>query len=358
MVPFEDDTATLPKGCAVCGKTETLLRCSACKVLTYCGRDHQTQHRSAHKSACNAVKKARQVSDQAKQDLINNPTFLNDNPFVHHVGNFSRLPETRPYVMSISRLIRAIQLIQHADSMQAELDCLMDMLRLGPDIDTGLRESIPTVMIRLNKDQECYDFLKWWETRANDDNAKFLDIKNADILESVDFVRSKRHGELPMTLSLMLLKIKFLIDLLKLQEIEGKITEMKAEIQSGALEGPAPQLMEIFLADFRGRGLASPAIRARADLLDGQDLSPKINTLKQQIDKLYDVINNHNKHVWPTMKYPDKVLAQTPHPINVFAMGSEEEMKIALHQTWPAWAEIPGSLEFIIFKIDGISHLL
>ncbi|KAJ5921720.1 hypothetical protein N7454_009194 [Penicillium verhagenii] len=358
MAPAEDEPAILPKGCAMCGKTDTLLRCSACKVLTYCGRDHQTQHRPAHKFACNDVKKARQVSDQAKQDLINNPTFLNDNPFVHHVGNFWKLTETRPYMLSLSRLIHAMQPMQHADSLQAELDCLMDMLRLCPGDNMGIRESVPGAMIRLNKDQECYDFLKWWETRARDDNAKYLDIKNADILESVDFVRSKRCGELSMALSLMLLKIKFLLDLIKLQEIEGKITEMKAGIQSGALkDSPPPHVMEEFFANFRGTGLASPAMRARADLLDGRDLSPKINALKQQIDKLYDVIDNQNKHVWPAMNDPDKVLAQ--EPTNVFAMGSEEEMILALHQTWDAWAEIPGSIEFIVFRINGnITKLL
>ena len=38
-------------GCAVCGDTNAK-RCSRCRLVTYCGKDHQRQHWKIHKQFC------------------------------------------------------------------------------------------------------------------------------------------------------------------------------------------------------------------------------------------------------------------------------------------------------------------
>ena len=56
--PVQAKTA-LPWGCAICDTKEDLKTCTACGVLSYCSRDHQSQHRKKHKELCNFVKHTR-----------------------------------------------------------------------------------------------------------------------------------------------------------------------------------------------------------------------------------------------------------------------------------------------------------
>jgi len=39
-------------GCRVCGKTEKTRKCARCKVVTYCGREHQREDWRVHKNVC------------------------------------------------------------------------------------------------------------------------------------------------------------------------------------------------------------------------------------------------------------------------------------------------------------------
>ncbi|KAL8377052.1 hypothetical protein RB595_007946 [Gaeumannomyces hyphopodioides] len=38
--------------CKVCGKTEGMMRCGRCKVIAYCGKEHQKQDWKIHKRIC------------------------------------------------------------------------------------------------------------------------------------------------------------------------------------------------------------------------------------------------------------------------------------------------------------------
>lgn len=53
--------------CHVCkssGNESILKKCGTCKLISYCGRDHQKQHWRQHKSLCQAVAKILEQSDQ------------------------------------------------------------------------------------------------------------------------------------------------------------------------------------------------------------------------------------------------------------------------------------------------------
>lgn len=78
-----------------------LLRCSACRGVRYCSREHQAADRSKHKSACNKIKKAR-VRLAEEEDLVRNatPNFMTPaNAFETHVGRFYGLVSTRDYIL-------------------------------------------------------------------------------------------------------------------------------------------------------------------------------------------------------------------------------------------------------------------
>jgi hypothetical protein len=47
---------------------------------------------------------------------------------------------------------------------------MQDMQRLRRSDNLGLRDMMPAIMLRLDLDQECYDFVKWWVTCDPDGN--------------------------------------------------------------------------------------------------------------------------------------------------------------------------------------------
>ncbi|KAJ5246354.1 hypothetical protein N7468_001337 [Penicillium chermesinum] len=352
MSDSEAETLLLPTGCPLCEKAEHLRRCSGCRILQYCGQDHQRQHWPEHKSACNGVRQARKSVEASKQALINNPVFKDDDPFVNHIGNFWKIRETRPYMTEMSKFSQKIRMIRHADAVQAELDTYMEILRLCPGDNMGVRGSVPGALLRLNRDQDCYDFIKWYETLDwnSDYVTNFLNIKNADVFEPVDFVR-KNFG-LTQRVCLILLKIKLLIEILKLQNMDGYLDQAKADYQAnGDKEAPPPELLNAYLKEHRNKAITSQALRARDDLVNGQELSNQIDTLKKQIDELYDIIDEQNKHMWPAMSNPEEALNRGP--AGAFMLGSDEEMRITLNETILAWLETPGAIQFINFKIHG-----
>lgn len=72
-------------------------------------------------------------------------------------------------------------------------------------------------MLRLGQDQECYDFIKWWETGAEHHvwggmSLPYLPIRDADVLEKTDFLLH-RYGNLWYLVAIQLLKFKMLIDI-------------------------------------------------------------------------------------------------------------------------------------------------
>ncbi|KAJ5491569.1 hypothetical protein N7539_003136 [Penicillium diatomitis] len=79
----------LPSGCAVCGHQDDLFICSGCKALPYCGRDCQIADRPAHKAACSAIKKARNVMATEEQKLRHHPgdVMMSKDPFTSCVGH-------------------------------------------------------------------------------------------------------------------------------------------------------------------------------------------------------------------------------------------------------------------------------
>lgn len=53
-------------------------------------------------------------------------------------------------------------------AMEAALEHSLDMLRLCRRDNQGVRSGIPGLYLRLGKDRECYDLIKWYLTHDPD----------------------------------------------------------------------------------------------------------------------------------------------------------------------------------------------
>ena len=73
-------------------------------------------------------------------------------------------------------------------------------------------------MLHLSKDQICYDFLKWYITVAPtsdffNTSLPFLDIHNADALESIEYIEESNWMDLDLSVLVAMLLVKMRISM-------------------------------------------------------------------------------------------------------------------------------------------------
>lgn len=80
--------------------------------------------------------------------------------------------------------VNALKQIKTAPSVQIAFDEVWDMLRLCRSDNMGMRDLIPGLFLRLGKNQECYDFIKWHAQDHYDyDWGKYLRVSISQFLE-------------------------------------------------------------------------------------------------------------------------------------------------------------------------------
>ncbi|CAG8386228.1 unnamed protein product [Penicillium salamii] len=338
-------TTEMPSGCSICRKKEGLLVCSGCKVLPYCNRDHQIADRPAHKSACSAIRRARVKMEKEEQILRNHPgnIMMSADPFTNSVGHFWGVLETRDYMRARLTLVRAMEDVNHSQSAEARLNHFMDMLRLCRSDNMGVRDIVPGLMLRLNKDQECYDFIRWWQV-VNEDSRydwgnidlPYLDVKNADVFEPVKAFCGN-FPDLSHLTCLCLLKIKLLFEVMRLQQSTASL----------GLVFPREILDLIQLSVPR-----SSVVRASHDIMFGDSdvREAIIDKLKVQINIIFSAVEKANEHFWPALIDPYIDLTENPQ---FYSAGSVEEMLLVLQYNRDAWLETPGAIDFIKVKVNG-----
>jgi len=189
-------------------------------------------------------------------------------------------------------LVEALLKVNTAAAVQDALDNLLDMLRLCPGDNMGMRSEVPALFIRLGQDQECYDFIKWWNTTGSSGDYEtgpgepFLDIKGADMLEALDKSVVAIYPDLNRTIGLTLLKIRLLFDLRQLHN-------------AAALRAKAPQeIVDTIRSHLASATIASSPTLLR-DVQNGKDLQPYMDLLESQLWTLYGVVVKANVHFWP-----------------------------------------------------------
>ena len=211
--------------------------------------------------------------EERKLRAIPPDMFLPANIFEEHAGHFWGILETRDYMRARYGVIEALMKVKTFEAIEAALEMCMENHRLCRGDNQGIRDITPHLMLRVGKDQECYDFIKWYSTTGQegdydwgDMDLPYLDVKNAYVLEPVDLY-TRKYGDLSHTVAITLLKIRLLQDLKALQN-------------STAVGGKVPREL---LDNIRGQ-LVSTIILGRKDIMDSDDQSERIQVLEKQVD--------------------------------------------------------------------------
>src|SRR4051794_23568030 len=115
-------------------------------------------------------------------------------------------------------VVEALVKIQTFEAVQAALGHILEMLRLCRGDNMGVRDHAPALFLRLGKDQDCYDFCKWYATEGQRGDYDwgnmelgFLDVKNADTFESPKLWTGE-WTDLSHAVAVTLIKVRLLID--------------------------------------------------------------------------------------------------------------------------------------------------
>ncbi|XP_044716967.1 MYND finger domain-containing protein [Hirsutella rhossiliensis] len=316
-----------PRACELCRLKDNVKRCAACQAVYYCGRECQLADRDEHKIACNVVKKARLHYEREYVKLRDMPgdALTPERMFETCVGHFWGILETRPYMRARYGLVDSLLLSYGtaggpAELVQTALDHLLDMMRLCRGDNMGLRQVIPALYIRLARDQDAYDLIKWYATTGQDPDydwgdmdLPFLDIHDADVLEPLPAVRV--------------------------------LLDLRAVQNAGlALYGAKPQE----IVDLIRGHLVGPVLRARPELLLAQpdETARLAHTIKTQIQQLYHVVHSYSPHFWDLLiENPDAGVLQRPS--GPYAKRSRDEALLMVGYCYAAWYETPGAVDVL-----------
>ena len=313
-----------------------LSRCTGCHVARYCSKEHQVQHRQEHKSVCNKIKKCRTKLDK-EDDAVRNatPDFMTPaNAFETDVGHFWGITSTRDYVRARFELADTVRRLGTLDGVIEALGHLRDMLRLCRGDNMGVRDLIPTMMLQLDQDAECYDFVKWYQTEGVRDDydwsnidSPFLNIKGANVLEDVGYL-NRKYLRVQHISAVMLLKLKLLIDIINIKLARKVIAARLPPELWGRVE------LHVIRSPVSRQWVGKPY----------QDITGIQQKLEIHVKLLSRAIHNINEYFVDALLNADEHLSSRPE---YYSQGSFEEIELLLQYSYAAWWQHDGVLELL-----------
>ena len=162
------------EACLGCRQTESgnpleLKTCSRCKVAKYCSVDCQKKNYVEHKVDCRTIKKLTKQVDELSEDLRNCTLSRSRIPvdvFKNHAGHFWEIQETRDYCQARMNLAVEIYITGVKSGSKSILEVALghylELLRLNHNDNMGIRLSVPFLLMELDRDEDAYNFIKWW----------------------------------------------------------------------------------------------------------------------------------------------------------------------------------------------------
>ncbi|KZM21349.1 uncharacterized protein EKO05_0008873 [Ascochyta rabiei] len=334
-VPFRI-SRRLASGCRTPGCNRTTLdglsRCTGCRVALYCGREHQHADRPAHKEACSAIKKANLAYEKAERELCDKK---GDDVLRQELPRFWNTGASQPYMRARFALVESLLLVNTETAVGAALDHVLAMLQLSRRDTMGMRDVVPALFLRLRRDQQAYDFCKWWVTAGRerdygwaDKTSRYLDTQDADVFEDPRaFVRDATVS-LSLAVSVTLVKLRLLMDLLALQR----------DRQIAAPKLPSEITDQGFVH------CTSSIIQSQRRELEREEQTLNTTMLRKHVAQLFAAVRQSNAHFWPALLRPGSHLEARPV---VHGLGDTGQMQVVLRANHQAWAETKGAMEAV-----------
>ena len=220
---FLSTTTTLQRVCCnhchriSSGSISTYIQCTSCLVTYYCCSEHQQHDSISHNDKCQHVKSSREEVKTEKENLLKESSESGRNLFETHKGLFNKdLTETVNYMVARQLYFASLTTIGVQSSYIA-VEFIKENLSLSREDGLGYRYFLGFLLLNLDRDQECYDVIKWYATvqyNHNDwrnINLPFLNLHMQDIYEPSTFIMTNTSPF--YKIAILFVKIRLLIQL-------------------------------------------------------------------------------------------------------------------------------------------------
>lgn len=223
--------------------------------------------------------------------------------------------------------------IRTGEAVEAALDHLLDMLRLCRADNGGHRSQVPALYLRLGRDQEAYDFIKWWADVSDDYDwgnmeLPYLNVKGADPFKPINLDSGIKY-DLSMKVALLLLKSRLFVDV---SMLEGFLQKLGDKAPSDRMEIVKEECMSDIMLN-------------RRDIVDATDYTPIMADLRREMVAIYHNIRQHNKYIIPALEDPSRY---SQSPLQPYTIGSENEAIMTYRHSWYSFAECPSVTQRIM----------
>ncbi|KAI0443592.1 hypothetical protein F4803DRAFT_514699 [Xylaria telfairii] len=334
-----------------CLVRSNLMRCGGCRAVMYCTAQHQRADWPRHKNQCRLIKPAREelaVAEAALRAMgaeaiatgsdSDDPEGEREDPFTSPLtrGRLYLYPSARPYMQARHNVISATLNVRTGESADIALEHCNEMLQLNRGDNQSVRDQVPSLMLRTGRDQEAYDFLKWYLVRSRgyqygDNTQPFLDLKGEDAFESPRQEWLNHSISLVHLAALTHLKTRLLLDIRMLAK-HGR-TEPDATYE---------KKMEWIRED-----ACSNILYSRRDIVDlGTAEHANLATeLETQVKDVHRRVKELNKHYWPALSHPERYSHALP---TIYSLGSPQEVILAFRYTWYMWSECEPVMQYVM----------
>ncbi|KAI1120891.1 hypothetical protein F5Y10DRAFT_113679 [Nemania abortiva] len=347
----------ITSGCPVCYPNlrpqKPLLLCGGCKVTHYCSADHQKKHRPEHKAACTSIIKSRAELEAEEAALRAYPgdILTPSNVFETGVGRFWGIVGTRDYMTARCAAADALLQIDTIKAVEKALAHYQDMLRLCRSDNLGVRDIVPGLLLRLGREQECYDFLKWWAViddehhyngRYNwgDVSLPYLDIRGADAFEAADAFASRLS--LSQLVILVLLKLRLHLDI---EAYDPQYRGFDYPYRPPPSWPPPPTEFMRPIGEI---------VQKKVGTITSSDVPEISESLRDQYQALFEMVHKKNPYFWEALVDASEDIPSLPP---TYSHGSVEEAILGIYQCKKAWDESYDAILAIESEVSMLAEV-
>ncbi len=330
--------------CMVCKTTDNVRRCQSCKVAFYCGQEHQMIDRALHKEPCVSIKKS--LKNIARMEFEIQEESLSIQ--IEGIESVNNIVSREIIFLNDDALIKEYLKIHTYEAVEKAMIHCISTLRTYRIDHLDLKYMAPVLLLRLGRDQESYDFVKWYAVTGNDDhyewedaNQPYLDVTNADYLEAVEcFIGNPWH--ICHAIVVFLIKLRLLKNIQNLHNSMFLYDRLPIEIADG--------LRNL---------LVSPMVARNKRIMCDDNLKNLIKMLESQMKQLYADVKAANKYFWPGLLKPETYLAAPLSPKELYIDRTypdmEERARLAVKMFYDIFDETPGAIQKIE-ELEGLDE--
>lgn len=319
-----------------------LLRCSRCKIVHYCSQKCQRQDFSAHGDVCKLISYLSLDLSCEALELQNYVLVsqehgqIRKNIFEDCAGRLWEIPQARDYCTVRFRLANVLAGIAEEYEVRPLLEKIsvhrLELLRLIGRDDMEQRFVVPFTLLSLNRDDDCYGFLKYWiciiitgiyspGRHRESSRGEWIYLKDQDMTEDVLDTLKANAEDFPLAFFAALCIIKLRI-----------IAAHEARVQQ----------LKVFAESQAGRLLDDSIEHVRTAYVGDETKFKMIERQEKHVKLYFGLMQKNNPSFLPSMVNPGPLMDQE-HSCT-WAHGTPSEAYGVHYDCYHLFSRIPGAL--------------